>query len=173
MPPKQDSNSDCITALEGSITSILEKLQEASKATDKRFLEMEKRAEERHIQSMASKEKPSGASQEVTENPGNPRSKTGVADEAQRFAAEGSHSQADGSQKRAETCLLQLPEAAIPLRSAEVNTLSNKGGSSGYSSQQKGGSSPKKLDLPEFEGKNPDDWIFRVVKCFKVNQTEE
>lgn len=66
-----------------------------------------------------------------------------------------------------------LPETAIPLRSADIKTPSYIGGSKGYSSHQKNISFLKKLDLPEFEGKNPDDWIFRVEKCFKVNQTEE
>lgn len=54
-----------------------------------------------------------------------------------------------------------------------MNTPSYRGGSTRYSSHQKNGSSPKKLELPEFEAKNPDDLIFRVEKCFKVNQTEE
>ena len=54
-----------------------------SKATDKRFVEMEKRAEECHLQSMASKEKPSIEVPLASVNPGNPRSKNGVVDEAQ------------------------------------------------------------------------------------------
>lgn len=61
----------------------------------------------------------------------------------------------------------------IPLRPQELSNQSYRGGSSGYSPREKIKSPPKKLDLPDFEGKNPDDWIFRVEKCFSVNQMEE
>ena len=155
------------------MASILDELREASKKTDQRFMEMEKRAEELHLQSMASKEKPSIEAPVVSIDSGNPRSKNGVTDEAPRVTVEASNNQTDGPLKRVDTGLLVLPPTATPLRSAEMNTPSYKGGSSGYYSHQKNGSSPKKLDLPEFERKNPDNWIFRVEKCFKVNQTED
>lgn len=33
--------------------------------------------------------------------------------------------------------------------------------------------STKQLELPMFEGYNPEDWIFRVEKCFIMNRTQE
>lgn len=31
----------------------------------------------------------------------------------------------------------------------------------------------KRVELPLFEGHNPDDWLFCVEKCFEMNQTLE
>ncbi|KAL1224598.1 hypothetical protein V5N11_000928 [Cardamine amara subsp. amara] len=31
----------------------------------------------------------------------------------------------------------------------------------------------KKVDLPLYEGTNPEDWLFRVEKCFVMNRTNE
>lgn len=120
---------------------------------------------------MATKEKPSGEGQRVITNPENPKSPISVSGESQRSTAEGQGSQANGSRK--DKGLLQIPETAIPLQSVEISPPSFKAGSSGYSPNPNHGTPPKKIELPEFEGKNPNDWIFRVEKCFKVNQTEE
>lgn len=171
MPPKQDSHSDRITAVEGhisDITSLLSQMREDAKEaaamTERRFQEMEKRAEERHQQFMTAKEKPSGEGPRVNANPENPKSPIRVSGESPRSTAEGS---------RKDKGLLPLPEAASQLRPVEISPPSFKAGSSGFSQSPKQGTPPKKIELPEFEGKNPDDWIFRVEKCFKVNQTEE
>lgn len=72
-----------------------------------------------------------------------------------------------------EKGVILLPENAVPLRSAEIRSTPFTAGSSGYSAPPKESSPKKKLELPEFEGKNPEDWIFRVEKCISVNQTEE
>lgn len=58
MAPKQDSNSERITAVEsqlGGLTGLTEKICAETKTNNQRLLEMEKRAEERHLQSMTSK----------------------------------------------------------------------------------------------------------------------
>lgn len=33
--------------------------------------------------------------------------------------------------------------------------------------------STKPIDLPMFEGRNPEDWLFRMEKCFTMNRTAE
>lgn len=61
----------------------------------------------------------------------------------------------------------------MALRSAEIHTPQYTAGRWGIQHNRKLSSTQKKLELPDFEGNNPDDWIFRVEKCFLVNQTEE
>ena len=74
---------------------------------------------------------------------------------------------------RPQKGILSVPEAAKPLRTAEIQLTPFTAGSSGYSAPLKGSSPKKKLELPDFEGKNPEDWIVRVEKYFSTNQTEE
>lgn len=59
------------------------------------------------------------------------------------------------------------------MRTTEIQSKPFTAGSSGYSTPPEDSSPKKKLELPDFEGKNPEDWIFRVEKCFPVNQTDE
>lgn len=59
MPPKQDSNVDRITALEGhfgTLTSLIEEMRAEMKANHQRSVEIEKRAEERHRQEAEEKQ---------------------------------------------------------------------------------------------------------------------
>ncbi|KAG2245962.1 hypothetical protein Bca52824_085590 [Brassica carinata] len=140
MPPKQETHSERISALEGQIGGFSTAIDELCDATTK---------SERSILEASAK---------------NDRNRTPNGSEGSPRTAE---------PLRYEKGILQVPEKAIPLRSAELSTPSYHGVSSGYSPQQKIESPPKKLELPDFVGKNPDDWIFRVEKCFSVNQTEE
>lgn len=180
--PKQDSNADRITSIEGQLVGFTEsimKLQEAAAkheqtmvdATakyEKKFIEIDKNAEERHRELMAMIQKPTVtiSTQEKSET------KAGGSAEVQR-SSEGSAAPIQGLQIRPEKGLLHVPEGVSPLRSPEPSPLGYKAGPSGFSPQQKLESPPKKLELPEFDGKNPDDWIFRMEKCFSVNQTVE
>lgn len=174
MPPKQDSNSDRITALEGQfggLTSVIEKLCVDLKANHQLVIEMEKSAEERHRQ--AQEEKQSRVETAATSKPDIPRSAKNSAEETPSPISDGPQPQTQGLQLRPEKGVLSAPANVIPLRSAETHTTPFSAGSSGYSPQQKSSPVKKQLELPEFTGKNPDDWIFRVEKCFSVNQTEE
>ena len=182
MPPKQETHTERISALEGQINDFANAIDdlrdstarsersilEATVKSDQKFLEVDRKAEERHAQLMAMFQKQTV----VVTNQDKVEPKDGGPGEI-RGEKEGSASKTQGLQIRSEKGLLQVPETAIPFRSAELNTPSYHAGSSGYSAQQKLESPPKKLDLPNFEGKNPDDWIFRMEKCFSVNQTEE
>ena len=170
MPPKQDSSADRMTAIEGQLgglASIIEDMRAEMKANNLRALENEKRVEERHRQSLI------GVTIAAVTNLENPRSVKEGAVEAQRSLEEGRQPQEKGLQMRSEKGILTLPENAVPLRAAEISKTPFTAGSSGYSVLQKSSPPQKKLELPDFDGKNPDDWIFRVDKCFSVNQTEE
>lgn len=183
MAPKEDSHAERINVMEsqiGGLTVAFEEMRKAAEAREQRAFEAEKRAEERerhaeerHQQSMAVKEKPPDAKSELNPSSEKLGSKTLTTKETQRSTTDGSNQPVKGLQPRPEKRLLQLPESATPLRSAEILPSLTGAGSSGGSPRQKFETSPKKLDLPDFEGKNPDDWIFRVEKCFKVNQTKE
>lgn len=174
MPPKQDSNMDRITALEGhlgGLTSLIKDIRAEMKANHQRTLEMEQRAEERHRESK--EEKSQAVAAVATTNPGNPKSTKGSADETQPQISDVPQPQAKGVQMRPEHEILQLPETAVPLRSTEIQSTPFTAGSTGFSALQKSSPPQKKLELPEFAGKNPDDWIFRMEKCFSVNHTGE
>lgn len=162
MAPKQETHSERISTHEGQIAGFSTATDELKDATakselsiletsaknDRKFLEIDKNAEERHAQLMAM----------ILKLPypmvTNPSPTSGGSTEP----------------TRSDKGVLTAPEKAIPLRSAELQTPSYHGGSSGYSVRQKSDSPPKKLEL-QFEGKNPDDWIFRMEKCFSMNQT--
>ncbi|XP_056863923.1 uncharacterized protein LOC130511101 [Raphanus sativus] len=92
--------------------------------------------------------------------------------EVQR-SSEGSTQVNQGLQIRPDKGLLHVPEDVLPIRPAETTPVAYKAGSSGFFPHQNIESPPKRLDLPEFDGNNQDDWIFRMEKCFSVNQTEE
>ena len=183
MAPKQDSNTERINVMEsqiGDLTTAFEEMSKTAEAREQRAIEAERRAEERerraeehHQQMMATKEKPPDAKPESNPSSEKSGSKIVSSDETQRSSTEGSNPPARGLLPQTEKGVLVLPETAVPLRSVEIHTPHRGIGSSGHSPHQKNDSSPKKLDLPEFKGKNPDDWIFRVEKCFKVNQTDE
>ena len=182
MPPKPDTNTERIMAIEGQLgglSSILEtmrteakEIREEAKMNTQRLLEMERRAEERHQQTMSASKQPMVLPVEGS-NPGNLGSKNGSCKETQRSVTESPPPPVQGLHARPEKGLLHIPETVTPFRSVEISAPLFTAGSSGLSAQQKNGSPPKKLELQEFEGKNPDDWIFRVQKCFSVNQTEE
>lgn len=160
MPPKQETHTERISALEGQIggfATAIDELREATAKSEKSIRDASLKAEERHAQLMAlfHHQTKVTTTQEKDKSP-----------EVEAVAIgrenEGSASKGQGLQIRSEKGLLHVPETAIPYRSAELNTPSYHAGSSGYSAQQKLESPPKKLDLPNFEGKNPDDWIFRM-----------
>lgn len=76
--------------------------------------------------------------------------------------------------------ILPLPTLAIPFRSMESVPVVSKMESVAAKQENKGGSPTQRLDspgrrvdLPIYDGQNPDDWVFRVEKCFVVNQTPE
>ena len=159
MPPKQDQQSEKIVAMEGQVASLvgaIDGLRFVAEKHDRQVVDLEKHAEERHqqVMEMLKQQSVKGASSEKIDPKESHRE------------SEGSVPKAQGLQIRSEKGLLFVPETATPLRSAENNPLSYQAGSSGFSAQQKLDSPPKKLDLPNFDGKNPDDWIFRMEKCF-------
>lgn len=166
MPPKQETHTERISALEGQIggfATAIDELRDATAKSERSILENDKKAEERHAQLMAmfQQQKTGVTTHEKVES------------KESHVESEGSAPKAQGLQMRPEKGILLVPEAAVPLRSTEINTPSFQAGSSGFAAYQKLDSPPKKLDLPDFEGKNPDDWIFRMEKCFSVNQTDE
>lgn len=94
MPPKQDSNADCITALEGqfgSLTSLIEDMRAEMKANHQHSLEIEKRAEEHQRQ--ASEEKQMRVETVATPNPDQPRSVQEATVETRRPISDGSQPQ--------------------------------------------------------------------------------
>lgn len=167
MAPKQDSNTERVNVMEsqiGDLTTGFEEMSKTAEAREQRAIEAERRAEERerraeerHQQMMATKEKPPDAKPESNPSSENSGSKIVSSDETQRSSTEGSNPPARGLLPRTEKGVLVLPETAVPLRSVEIHTPHRGIGSSGHSPHQKNDSSPKKLDLPEFKGKNPDD----------------
>lgn len=173
MPPKQDNNTERITAIEGhlgGLSSILEtmrakakEIREEAKMNTQRLLEMEKRAKERHQQAMAASKQPMVLPDEGS-NPRNLGSKMESCKETQRSVMEIPQPPVQWLRVQPTTSLLQVPETVTPLRSIVTPQPNYTAGSSGFTAQQKSSSSPKKLELPEFEWKNPDDWIFRVEK---------
>ena len=166
MPPKQDQQAEKVSAMEGQIACLLgaiDGLRSVAERHDRQFVAMEKNADERHQQVM----------EMFKQLPARVASPEKVESKESHRETEGSVPKAQGLLIRPEKGLLQVPEEAIPLRSTDFNTPSYQAGSSGFSAHQKLDSPPKKLELPNFEGKNPDDWIFRMEKCFSVNQTDE
>ena len=150
MPPKQDSNADRITAIEGQLgglTSVIEEMRAEMKTNHQRSLEMKKCTEERHRQS--TEEKQTGVESAVMSNPENPRSMKGSAEETQRSISYGSQPQAKGLEMRPEKGILQVTETAIPLRTTKIHSTPFTAGSSGYSAHLKGLPLQKKLELPE------------------------
>lgn len=182
MPPKTETNTERITAIEGQLgglASVLEtiraeakEMREEARLNSQRLLEMEKRADERHQQTMAASKQPIVLPGEAS-NPINSGSKNGSSDETQRSRSENSSPPVIGLQAQPPTVLLPVPESVTPLRSIDTPPPIYAVSSQTFTTPPQSSPPPKKLELPEFEGKNPDDWIFRVEKCFKVNQTDE
>lgn len=183
MAPKQETHADRISTLESQIvgfSAAFDELRDASKKNEQtlketsekyeaKISEIDRKAEERHHEMMAAmSQKPTP----VVTNLEKSEAKTVGSVEIQR-SSEKSAQPSQGLQMRTEKGLLHIPEDVSPLRSAEISPVTHKAGSSGFSPQQKLESPPKKLDFPDFDGKNPDDWIFRMDKCFSVNQTAE
>ncbi|XP_023633382.1 uncharacterized protein LOC111829008 [Capsella rubella] len=69
--------------------------------------------------------------------------------------------------------ILPLPALSLPFRSPDETANGGKTEIKEASPRQKLDSPGRKMDLPVYEGQNPEDWIFRAEKCFRVNQTPE
>lgn len=61
--------------------------------------------------------------------------------------------------------ILPLPTLAIPVVS-KMESVAAKQENKGGSPTQRLDSPGRRVDLPIYDGQNPDDWVFRVEKCF-------
>lgn len=69
--------------------------------------------------------------------------------------------------------ILPLPTLAIPFRTVEAMQQVLKQEQKVESPTPKIESPGRKMEFPAYDGQNPDDWIFRMEKCFSVNHTPE
>lgn len=69
--------------------------------------------------------------------------------------------------------LLPLPALAIPIRSMENPTPLRVQDQKVISPNPKLNSPVKKIEIPVYDGQNPNNWIYRAERCFMVNQTPE
>lgn len=69
--------------------------------------------------------------------------------------------------------LLPIPTLVITFRSVEAPQQFTNPENKADSPTQKLDSPGRVMELPIYDGQNPDDWVFRAEKCFAVNHVAE